>query len=337
MQDYNSWQFLCIIQDVEHTISWRSILRVIIACLVVYLVWRLTEVALIVFTAMMLASAFHPIVNKLKTKIPTTLAAVLVITLLLSPIIVIAFNIIPNLIDQFPAILATVSSILNKTSILPPAIRNIDLTQYTNNIGSYLIHSTSIITNFVTTFITVIFLTLYFLVDSDRLLRLVYDMVPQEYEQKAKNLISALGRVNGQYIRGNLIISVICGIVIFSGLTIMKVPFAGSLALFAAITDLLPLIGAFLGAAPAVIIAFSISPAIGFLTLALFVVYQQLENNLFAPNVYTRALDLSPALSFISVIIGGSLFGIFGAFIALPIAASIPTIITFVRTNNFKS
>ncbi len=322
---------------VEHTVSWRSIFRVIIAGLTVYLLWRLTEVALIILTAMMLAAAFHPVVAKLKTKIPTTLAAILVILLLLSPIVVIAFNIIPNLVDQFPAILATVSSILNKTSILPPSIRNIDLSQYTKDIGTYLVHSTSIITNFVTTFITVIFLTLYFLVDSERLLHLIYDIVPQDYEQKAKNLISELGRVNGQYIRGNLIISVICGIIIFTGLTILHIPFAGSLALFAAITDLLPLIGAFLGAAPAVIIAFSISPTIGLLTLALFVVYQQLENNLFAPNVYTRALDLSPALSFISVIIGAALFGIFGAFIALPIAASIPTIITFVRTNNLKA
>lgn len=321
----------------EHTISWRSIFRIIIAGFSVYLVWRLTEVALIVLTAMMLAAAFHPIVNRLKTKMPTTLAAILVILLLLSPIIVIAFNIIPNLIDQFPAILQTVTSILNKTSILPPSIRNVDLGQYTKDIGTYLLHSTSIITNFVTTFITVIFLTLYFLVDSERLLRLVYDIVPQDYEEKAKNLVSELGRVNGQYIRGNLIISVICGIVIFSVLTILQVPFAGSLALFAALTDLLPLIGAFLGAAPAVIIAFSISPAIGLAVLALFIVYQQLENNLLAPNVYTRALDLSPALSFISVIIGGALFGIFGAFIALPIAASIPTIVSFVRTNNFKS
>lgn len=320
----------------EHTISWRSIFRVIVACLFVYLIWKLTEVALVVLTAMMLAAAFHPVVNRLKTKMPITLAAALVILLLLSPIVIIAFNIIPNLVDQFPAILSRISSILNKTSILPPTIRNLDLGQYTKDIGSYLLHSTSIITNFVTTFITVIFLTLYLLVDSERLLRLVYDIVPQDYGQKAKSLISELGRVNGQYIRGNLIISVICGIVIFTGLTIMQIPFAASLALFAALTDLLPLIGAFIGAAPAVIIAFSISPTIGFLTLALFVIYQQAENNLFAPNVYTRALDLSPALSFISVIIGGALFGIFGAFIALPIAASVPTIITFVRTNNIK-
>lgn len=321
---------------VEHTISWRTIIRVIAAGIFVYLIWNLTEVALVVLTAMMLAAAFHPVVTRLRKKMPTALASALVIILLLSPIIVIAFNIIPNLVDQFPVILATVSTILNKTSILPSAIRNIDLNQYTKDIGSYLIHSTSIITNFVTSFITVVFLTFYFLVDSDRLLRLVYDIVPQDYEHKAKNLLSELGRVNGQYIRGNLIISVICGIVIYSGLAILHIPFAGSLALFAALTDLLPLIGAFLGATPAIIIAFSISPTIGLLTLALFVIYQQVENNLLAPNIYTHALDLSPALSFISVIIGASLFGMFGAFIALPIAASIPTIITFVRTNNIK-
>jgi len=142
-----------------------------------------------------------------------------------------------------------------------------------------------------------------------------------------------LTRINGQYIRGNLLISLICGIIIFFGLLILHVPFAASLALFAAITDLLPLIGGIVGAAPAVIIGFAVSPVIGLLVLALFLIYQMIENNILSPNVYNQALDISPALSFIAVIVGASLFGMLGAFIALPVAASIPTIIKYLKSS----
>jgi len=320
----------------EHTISWKTLIRVAISALVLYLCLKLVSVILVIIISAMLASAFSPLVAKLQRFVPTPIAAILVILILLSPIVIIAFNIIPNLIQQFPAIVKTVDSILQKTTVLPPLVRNVDLGQYTSNLGSYLLRSTSIITNFLTTFITVVFLTLYFLIDSKKLLKLLYDFTPNGYEEKAKDFVFAIAKINGQYIRGNLAISAICGTIIFIGLTLLKVPFAGPLALFAAATDLLPLVGAFLGAAPAVIIAFSISPTVGIATIALFLIYQQVENNLLAPNIYTQALDLYPALSFISVIVGSALFGMFGAFIALPIAASIPTIVRFLKENRLN-
>lgn len=321
----------------EHTISWRSIFRIVLTGLFILLCLKLVGVVLMIIVSLMLAAAFSPIVNKLKTKMPIAIASILVMLVLLSPIVIVAVTIIPNLIQQFPDILHTINTSLAKMTILPPSLRNLDLAQYSSSIASYILQSTSKITSFITTFITVVFLTLYFLIDSEKLLTLIYSFVPDSYKEKAKQLVAEVSRVNGQYIRGNLLISVICGIIIYIGLSLLKVPYAGSLALFAAIVDLLPLVGAFLGAVPAVILAFSISPLIGILTIGLFLIYQQVENNLLAPNIYTRALDLSPALSFISVIIGASLFGMFGAFIALPVAASIPTIIIFIRGNHFRA
>lgn len=317
----------------EQTLSWRSIFRILATIVVVYLCIRLVQLILVILISMMLAAAFSPIVNRLRNWMPVTLASVLVMLALLSPIVLIAVLVIPNLVQQFPDVLKTINSILAHSTILPPAVRQIDVTQYSNDIASYILSSTSKITNFITTFITAIFLTLYFLIDSQRLLDLIYSLVPYKHTDKAKHLIEAISHTNGQYIRGNLIISIICGISVFIGLTLLKIPYAASLALFAAVMDLLPLVGSFLGAIPAVIIAFSISPTIGFLTLGLFLVYQQFENNILAPNIYRRALDLSPALSFISVIIGTSLFGVLGAFIALPIAASIPTVVKILRQN----
>ncbi len=315
----------------ENTISWKSIFRIIIAALGVYLVWTLSQLILIIITSVMLASAFYPIVRVLERKMSATLAAILVFSLLLLPIILILFTFIPNLIQQFPEILKTVNIIIDKSSIVPASVKNIDLSQYGTNIATYLLHSTSKVTGFVTAFVTLIFLTLYFLIDSNRLLKLVLHIIGDDYERKLKKSAEELIKINGHYIRGNLLISVICGLVIFIGLLVLRVPYAASLALFAAITDLLPLVGAFVGIIPAAIIGFAISPATGILTIVLFLAYQSFENNIISPNVYNRALDISPALSFIAVLVGATLFGMLGAFIALPIAASIPTLVKYIK------
>lgn len=159
---------------------------------------------------------------------------------------------------------------------------------------------------------------------------------PEDNRIKVQKLAEDLTKINGQYIRGNLLISLICGITIFVGLVLIDVPYAAPLALFAALVDMLPQIGAVIGATPAVIIAFAVNPTAGVLTLLLFIIYQQIENNILSPNIYNKALNLSPALSFIAVLVGGSLAGIVGAFIALPIAASIPTIINYVKDNQIN-
>lgn len=318
----------------ESLLGWAAIFRIITACLIIYLVWRLFDIILLIVVSMMLAAAFYPIVQKLQKKVSTTIATLLAFSLLLIPLVFLAISILPNLISQFPDILKTLDNVLNGSTILPPAIRSIDFTQYAQNLGSYLLQSTTKITSIVTAFLTVLFLAIYFVIDFRRLHNLILEIVPSKYHTRLTELTVELTKINGQYIRGNLLISLICGFIIFLGLLILQVPFAASLALFAAITDLLPLIGGIVGATPAVVIGFAISPLVGILVLALFFIYQILENNILSPNVYNHTLDISPALSFIAVIVGANLFGIIGAFIALPVAASIPTVIKYLKSGN---
>lgn len=320
----------------EYTISWVALFRIVTVGFSVFLIWKLTNVILMVAVALMLASAFHPIVLKLQKWMPASVASIVVIMFLILPIFLLGFSFIPNLISQFPDILNVLDRVLRQSSFLPEPLRNVDLSSYAQNIGTYLLRSTSAITNFVTTIIAIIFLSLYFLIDSRRLIKLLGAFVPDGKEKQVVAIADQLNKINGHYIRGNLLISVICGLIIFIGLGTLGVPFAGSLALFAALTDLLPLVGAVIGIVPAAIIGFSVSPTVGVLVVILFLVYQQFENNILAPNVYTKALDISPALSFIAVIVGATLFGMIGAFISLPIAASVPYLVKYVRDNSFE-
>ena len=285
----------------------------------------------------MLAAALNPLVMKLNRKFPLIISTLLVVFILLVPFITLGVIAIPTFIREFPALLKTLSGIVNNSPLIPSSIRDIDFAQYAQDAGSYVLQSTTIATNVITSIFTLIFLTFYFIFDANRIQSLLLSIFPKSKHKKITILLAELGQLNGQYIRGNLIISLICGVTIFIGLTLLQIPFAAPLAIFTAIMNLLPLVGAAIGMIPAVIIAITISPITALLVAALYLIYQQVESAILAPTIYNKALNLSPALSFLAVIVGVGLFGIVGAFLALPIAASMPVIIKFVREDMQKN
>lgn len=315
-------------QSYEHPLSWKALLRVVVIVLSLYLIWNLYNVVIILLLSLVLATAMNPLVKKLDQKLPLSLSAVLVILLLLLPFVVVVAGLIPGFANEIPNLIKTLNNAL-KNYVSPELIKSINLNQYAQNGGQYLLKSTSTITGFITTFFTLIFLTAYLLIDGEKLYAMVNGVIPKKHRSKWQKVISELAVINGNYFRGNLVISLVCTVCISVGLLLLGVPYAIPLGIFAGIVDLLPLIGSIIGLVPAAIIGFSISPITGILVVVLFLVYQQFENNILAPNVYNKVLSISPTLSFIAVIIGSSLLGIVGAFIALPVAASIPTILKF--------
>jgi predicted PurR-regulated permease PerM len=129
------------------------------------------------------------------------------------------------------------------------------------------------------------------------------------------------------YLTGNLLISVICGGLTWLVLFILGVPFAGLIALFVAIADLIPLVGATLGAIGATIPALLHSVTAGVIVIVFFVVYQQLENHLLQPLVFSRTVRLNPLTVLIAVLLGVELAGILGALLAIPVAGTLQIIV----------
>ena len=128
------------------------------------------------------------------------------------------------------------------------------------------------------------------------------------------------------YITGNLLISLICGVLTFGVLTIMHIPFAGLIALFVGLADLIPLVGATLGAVVALLAAFTHSLTAGIVVAVFFVVYQQLENHLLQPLIFARTVQLNPLAVLLAILIGVELAGILGALLAIPVAGIIQII-----------
>jgi predicted PurR-regulated permease PerM len=125
------------------------------------------------------------------------------------------------------------------------------------------------------------------------------------------------------YITGNLLISVICGLLTWVVLALTGVPFAALIALFVGLADLIPLVGATLGAVVGVVAAFTQSVTAGIIVVVFFVVYQQLENHLLQPLIFSRTVQLNPLTVLLAILIGVELAGILGALLAIPVAGII--------------
>ncbi len=129
----------------------------------------------------------------------------------------------------------------------------------------------------------------------------------------------------GECVSGNLATSAVCGVFTIVALLVIRVPYAVPLGMWAGVADLIPQVGSYLGAIPAVLVGLIKGPAYGIATVLYFIAYQQFENYVLAPRIYQNAID-SPAAVIVSTLIGGSLAGFAGALLALPVAATIKVV-----------
>jgi predicted PurR-regulated permease PerM len=170
--------------------------------------------------------------------------------------------------------------------------------------------------------VTVIVLTVYFSINLAGIRAGTMKLVPASKRERVKELADPILTKIGGYIAGNIAISIIAGVLSFIFFLIAGVPFPVALALWVGIADLIPLVGATLGAVPAVLVAFFGSLPLGIATLVYFIVYQQFENYVIAPRVMTKAVDLSPAAVLLSALTGAALLGVVGVLMAIPAAAA---------------
>ena len=173
---------------------------------------------------------------------------------------------------------------------------------------------------------TVGILCIYFMVALPRLPATIAKLVSRDRRAHVNLLLQRSFDKIGGYVSGNLITSAVCGALTVVALLALRVDYAVPLGLWAGVADLIPQVGAYLGALPAVLVALTKGPVWGVATVLYFIAYQQFENYVLAPRVYKSSIDLSPAAVILSTLAGGILAGFAGALLALPIAATIKVI-----------
>lgn len=176
--------------------------------------------------------------------------------------------------------------------------------------------------------LTVLLLTFYLVADGPRLRRtLVARLEPEQQYDVLAVWELAIARTGG-YVYSRVLLAVVSGLFHYVVFRVIDLPQAAALALWVGIiASLVPVVGTYLAGALPILIALAIDPGDAIVVLAAVVVYQQVENYLVAPRVTAHAMELHPALAFLSVLVGGALLGAPGALLALPAAAVVTGVI----------
>jgi predicted PurR-regulated permease PerM len=171
--------------------------------------------------------------------------------------------------------------------------------------------------------VTVLVLTFLLLLEAPLIIEGFLALFPTKRADRIRRVGGDATRAVSGYMGGNVLISIIAGIATYVFLRATGVPFAGVLALWVAFADLIPLVGATLGAIPPIFVALLHRPILGLVTLIFFIVYQQFENHVLQTTIMAKTVKLNPLLVILSVIIGIELGGFVGAVLAIPAAGVI--------------
>ena len=172
--------------------------------------------------------------------------------------------------------------------------------------------------------VTILILTAFILGGGRRWLHYGLRFVPEDRAERLERVFDRVGRAVGNYVAGALAQATIAGLTAYIVLEILGVPFAAPLALIIFFLDLIPLVGATIGAVlVGVVTVFQDFPTATIIWAIYSILYQQLENNLIQPQIQKRAVEINPFLVIVSVLFGSALLGILGALVAVPVAASI--------------
>ncbi len=235
----------------------------------------------------------------------------------------------PHLLEESKAGRGVIGRLLNRTGALVYIQENQErIRAYASGLTAPAARVLQSVAAGVAGLITIFVLTLLMVLEGPKLVDGALSLIADPRRRQRIHRVSAdcAKSITG-YISGNLLISVICGGLTYAALKIMGVPFAGLIAIFVGFADLIPLIGATLGAIVALIAAaFHSVPAL-IVVAIFFVAYQQLENHVLQPLILSRTVKLNPLAVIVAILVGVELAGILGALLAIPFAGIIQVIV----------
>ncbi len=323
-------------------ITARTMFTLVLVVAACWLLLQLAPVLLVLITSLMLVGSLSPAVEWLEARgVRRGIGIALVFTILLAVVLLIITLTIPevlaqanSLMEQEPVLrerLATFLSQSRVTSSLASALRQI---KYSALFGAptLVALTTSVrIAETIAYGVGAVFLSLYMLIDRDRLRGALFAIVPRTQHIRLSRITLNLERIVGGYIRGQVITCVLMGVFMFILLTAFGVKSALALAVLAGVADVLPYIGIFLVLGPAILATLSLGPVVTTTVTIAILIYEEIESRLLVPMVYGRALRLPSSVVLFALIAGGTLMGIVGALLALPVAAAILMLIEELR------
>ncbi len=313
-------------------ISVSSIFWILLTCGGIYLLFMLSDILVLAITSLLIALSITPLVDKLeKFKISRSLSSAIILVLLFAVLVLFGISIATPLIDQtsvfiekFPAIVEAVSPVKIDMNSFNSQLAQIPAKVFNIAIGTF----SGIISAF-----TTIILSFYIIQEMKRLPEYINfwfnekSKIYQELSEKLQQQISL-------WVRGQLLLMLVVGVLSYVGYLIIGIPYALPLAFIAGILELIPNIGPTIAAVPAILVGFSMSPILGTAALVVSLVVQQLENNFIVPKIMQKVAGLNPIITILVIMIGFRLGGPLLAILSIPMVLSFRVVYSHIRLNH---
>ncbi|MDP9149046.1 MAG: AI-2E family transporter [Myxococcota bacterium] len=323
-------------------ISPKTIALAVLIPAAAWVLVQLLPVFLVLIASLFLVGTLNPAVAWLGRRgtsrawsIALVFGAVLLVTLLLMALTV------PSLVEQLttlaknePRIRARLADSLGHSQLSAPLaewLRNARYESLATTLAKTALTYSARAFEIFAYVVSAVFLALYIMVDRDRLRGGLFALVPRTHHIRLSRILLNLEVIVGGYIRGQILTSALMAVFVLVLLALCRVPNALALATFAGVADVLPYIGVLLSVGPAVIAALAKGPVIAGVVLVAMLAYEELESRFLVPRVYGHALRLPSSVVLFALLAGGTLLGIVGALLALPVAAAVRMLIEELR------
>lgn len=308
-------------------ISHRTIIFTILFLLFLWFLIQIRQILLLIYVSFILMAALNPIITRLeKLRIPRPWAILFCYFLFLGILSLI-------LSSLFPALVVQTRRLFERLPLLSEGLdfAQIDQSAISNQLGSLpeklLKFIAGLFSNFFALFILMV-ITFYLLMERKKLGRYLFLLFGDQNKGQAERIINQIETQLGVWVSGQVILCSLVGLMTYTGLRFLGIDFALPLSLLAAILEIVPNIGPVLSAVPAVLIGLATSPLAALAIIALYFLVQQIENYLVVPTVMKRALNLSPLIVILSLMVGFKVGGVLGALLAVPTVLILRVIIS---------
>jgi predicted PurR-regulated permease PerM len=321
----------------------RTVVRVLLVAAAVigalYFLWLIRSILGMVFIAIFLAIALGPAVEFfVRHKVKRGLAILLTYLLLLVSVFGLGLLVVPPIVNGVNDFVNNVPTYVrdlrnsrtfreydNKYKITPKLEEQArKLPTHLSDAVSGLRSVTVGVFGTIVQLVTILVMTFFLLLDGRRVLHFAFRELGPERGVRMERIAQDIYTAVSGYVVGNLLISVIAGVFAYVMMRILNLPFAVPLAVLVAFFDLIPLVGSTIaGAIVAIVAAIVGFPGKLIAWVIYLIVYQQVENNVLQPVIYRRTVAIHPLLVIVAVLIGGTLLGVLGALLAIPIAATV--------------
>jgi predicted PurR-regulated permease PerM len=333
-------------------VPWRTIVATVGVVLATYVTIRLVLASARILTWVMIAGFFAivlaPLVNIVQKRVHgrRTLATSLVVFSTLLAMIGLVVLFVMPVRTQLAAIITDLPGTVRKAADGSGPVgrivkqlnvdgyvrdNEVELTAAADRLSSSTFDTAATILSAAFAFITITLITFLLLTQSQAMSRAIHGSVPPRHHARVNRVATEAAAAVSGFMIGNLLISAIAGVAAFVCLVALGVPSPVVLALWVAFADLMPLVGATLGALVCVLAAYLHSPTSGLIAVIFFVVYQQVENGVIYPWLMARKVKVNPLAVLLSVLIAVELFGIVGALLAVPISGALQIVLKAVR------